>query len=177
MEPAAASPTERFLTFCIDRQLYALPAADVTEVMHVPTLAHVPQSIYLADASIAANIVFPRAPESVDEARLREVVRAAQLEAVVATFDHGLQTLVGERGIRLSGGQRQRIGIARALYRQPRLLILDEATSALDEDTERAVLEAIHAYCADLTLVTVAHRASTLAACHRIIHVLDGTVR
>jgi ATP-binding cassette subfamily B protein len=84
---------------------------------------------------------------------------------------------VGERGVRLSGGQRQRIGLARALYRRPRLLILDEATSALDEATEAAVLEALQGLRKDLTLVTVAHRATTLASCDRLIRVEGGRVR
>jgi ATP-binding cassette subfamily B protein len=141
------------------------------------SLAHVPQAVYLADDSIAANIVFPRAPEEADEARLAEAVRAAQLEAFVAELPEGLATRVGERGVRLSGGQRQRIGLARALYRQPRLLILDEATSALDQATEAAVLASLHRLRAGLTLVTVAHRASTLAACDRVIRVDGGTVR
>jgi ATP-binding cassette subfamily B protein len=153
------------------------PLTGATRAAWQAALAHVPQAVYLADASMAANIVFPRPPDSVDEQRLFEAVRAAQLETFVATLDEGLQTRVGERGINLSGGQRQRIGIARALHREPRLLILDEATSALDEATERAVLEAIHSSCPDLTLVLVAHRSSTLAACHRVIHVDDGTVR
>ncbi|HEX8571242.1 MAG TPA: ABC transporter ATP-binding protein [Allosphingosinicella sp.] len=139
-------------------------------------LAHVPQTIYLADDTIAANIAFPRQAEGLDPEGLAAAVRAAQLDAFVAGLPEGLQTHVGERGVRLSGGQRQRIGIARALYRRPRLLILDEATSALDEATERAVLEALHELRKDLTLVTVAHRATTLAACDRLIRVEGGRV-
>jgi ATP-binding cassette subfamily B protein len=139
-------------------------------------LAHVPQSIYLADDTIAANIAFPRSPEGMDPGLLAAAVRAAQLETFLAGLPEGLQTYVGERGVRLSGGQRQRIGLARALYRRPRLLILDEATSALDEGTERAVLAAIQALRGDMTLVTVAHRATTLAACDRLIRVEGGRV-
>lgn len=152
------------------------PLTRATRPAWQAALAHVPQSVYLADASIAANVAFPRPPGDIDEQRLLEAVRAAQLESFVATLDEGLRTVVGERGIRLSGGQRQRIGIARALYRRPRLLILDEATSALDEATERAVLDSIHSLSPDLTLVVVAHRMSTLAACDRIIRVDEGTV-
>ena len=140
-------------------------------------LAHVPQSIYLADDTIAANIAFPRLAEGLDRARLEAAVRAAQLESFLAGLPQGLDTYVGERGVRLSGGQRQRIGIARALYRRPRLLILDEATSALDEATEAAVLAALQGLRGDLTLVTVAHRATTLAACDRLIRVEGGRVR
>ncbi|HEU0097996.1 MAG TPA: ABC transporter ATP-binding protein [Allosphingosinicella sp.] len=139
-------------------------------------LAHVPQTIYLADDTIAANIAFPRRPEGMDPGLLATAVRAAQLERFVAGLPDGLDTYVGERGVRLSGGQRQRIGLARALYRSPRLLILDEATSALDEATERAVLQALHELRGDMTLVTVAHRATTLAACDRLIRVEGGRV-
>ncbi|MEA3008958.1 MAG: hypothetical protein QOJ91_650 [Sphingomonadales bacterium] len=139
-------------------------------------LAHVPQAIYLADDTIAANIAFPRDAKGMDPERLEAAVRAAQLETFLAGLPEGLQTYVGERGVRLSGGQRQRIGLARALYRQPRLLILDEATSALDEGTERAVLAALQGLRAGMTLVTVAHRATTLAACDRLIKVDGGRV-
>jgi ATP-binding cassette subfamily B protein len=139
-------------------------------------LAHVPQSIYLADDTIAANIAFPRQAEGMDPERLGAAVRAAQLESFVAGLPEGLETYVGERGVRLSGGQRQRIGIARALYRRPRLLILDEATSALDEATEAAVLAALQQLRGDLTLVTVAHRTTTLASCDRLIRVEGGRV-
>jgi ATP-binding cassette subfamily B protein len=138
--------------------------------------AHVPQAIYLADDTIAANIAFPRRPERMDPELLAAAVRAAQLESFVAGLPEGLDTYVGERGVRLSGGQRQRIGLARALYRRPGLLILDEATSALDEATERAVLAALHELRKDMTLVTVAHRATTLAACDRLIRVEGGRV-
>ncbi len=139
-------------------------------------LAHVPQAIYLADDTIAANIAFPRSAVGMDADLVAAAVRAAQLEAFLAELPDGLQTYVGERGVRLSGGQRQRIGLARALYRRPRLLILDEATSALDEGTERAVLAAIQALRGDMTLVTVAHRTTTLAACDRLIRVEGGRV-
>jgi ATP-binding cassette, subfamily B, bacterial PglK len=139
-------------------------------------LAHVPQTIYLADDTIAANIAFPRQAEGMDEARLAAAVGAAQLDAFLAGLPDGLQTYVGERGVRLSGGQRQRIGLARALYRRPRLLILDEATNALDEATEAAVMAALQGLSDDLTLVTVAHRTTTLKACDRLIRVERGRV-
>ena len=137
-------------------------------------LAHVPQAIYLADDTIAANIAFPRHSDGLDPERLEAAVRAAQLDNFLAGLPEGLNTKVGERGVRLSGGQRQRIGLARALYRRPRLLILDEATSALDEATEAAVLAALQGLRSDMTLVTVAHRATTLAACDRLIRVDGG---
>lgn len=139
-------------------------------------LAHVPQSIYLADDTIAANIAFPRPADELDDERLAVAIGAAQLESFLAGLPEGLGTRVGERGVRLSGGQRQRIGLARALYRRPRLLILDEATSALDQETEAAVLAALDSLRDGLTLVTVAHRASTLAVCDRLIRVEGGRV-
>jgi ATP-binding cassette subfamily B protein len=139
-------------------------------------LAHVPQSIYLADDTIAANIAFPRHADGLDPERLEAAVRDAQLGSFLDGLPDGLDTYVGERGVRLSGGQRQRIGIARALYRRPRLLILDEATSALDGETEAAVLAALQRLRGGLTLVTVAHRATTLASCDRLIRVERGRV-
>ncbi|HEX9963552.1 MAG TPA: ABC transporter ATP-binding protein [Allosphingosinicella sp.] len=152
------------------------PLDAVTRPAWQAGLAHVPQAIYLADDTIAANIAFPRGAEGMDKERLAEAVRAAQLDAFLDGLPEGLDTYVGERGVRLSGGQRQRIGLARALYRRPRLLILDEATSALDETTEKAVLAALHVLRKDMTLVTVAHRATTLAACDRLIRVEGGRV-
>ncbi|HYI40530.1 MAG TPA: ABC transporter ATP-binding protein [Allosphingosinicella sp.] len=152
------------------------PLDPATRLAWQAGLAHVPQSIYLADDTIAANIAFPRAAEGLDSERLAAAVRAAQLDEFLDGLPEGLDTYAGERGVRLSGGQRQRIGIARALYRRPRLLILDEATSALDEATERTVLAALQGLRGDMTLVTVAHRATTLAACDRIIRVDGGRV-
>ena len=139
-------------------------------------LAHVPQSIYLADDTLAANIAFPRAASALDGERLAPAVRAVQLETFIAGLPEGLETRVGERGVRLSGGQRQRIGLARALVRNPRILILDEATSALDEATEAAMIRALAAL-PGLTLVTVAHRTSTLAAAGRVMRMEAGRIR
>jgi ABC-type multidrug transport system fused ATPase/permease subunit len=100
----------------------------------------------------------------------------AQLEEFVASLSRGLDTLVGERGMRLSGGQRQRVGIARALYREPEVVIFDEATSALDNQTERALISAIDALRGEKTLVIVAHRLSTVRACDRLVFLRDGRV-
>lgn len=149
------------------------PLTDANRAAWQAGLAHVPQTIYLADDTIAANIVFPRSAAQADAAGLGEAAALAQLEPFLATLPNGLATKVGERGIRLSGGQRQRIGIARALYRRPRLLILDEATSALDEATEESVLAAI-ARIEGLTRVTVSHRPSTLCRCDRVLVVAAG---
>lgn len=132
-------------------------------------IAHVPQSIFLADVSIAENIALGTSHSKIE---MREVRKAAQ-NACIADFiestKQGYKTTVGERGVRLSGGQRQRIGIARALYRNPELLILDEATSALDEETEKAVMDSILASKQKQTLILIAHRLSTLKHCDNII--------
>jgi ABC-type multidrug transport system fused ATPase/permease subunit len=139
------------------------------------SIAHVPQTIFLADDSLAANIAFPRPAAELDPERLEEAVRAASLAPFLATLPEGIETRVGERGMRLSGGQRQRIGIARALARRPLVIILDEATSALDDTTEEEVLAAIEAI-GGLTIVTVAHRASTLARCDRVLTLKNGRI-
>ncbi|MFQ6173034.1 ABC transporter ATP-binding protein [Oryzobacter sp. R7] len=141
------------------------------------TLAVVPQDVYLADASLAANIAFGERPEDVDDALVLECVRRANLEHVVAELPEGLHSWVGERGVRLSGGQRQRVGIARALYRRPRLLVLDEATSALDNKTERSVTETIGSLSGDITVVVVAHRLSTVRHADRLVYLDGGVVR
>ena len=139
-------------------------------------LAHVPQSVYLLDDSIAANIAFGLRSASIDGVRLRSAARLAQLDVFVESLPAGYDTMVGERGIRLSGGERQRIGIARALYKQAELLILDEATSALDDETEAAVMAAIDSLGDRVTVVTIAHRQSTLAGCDAIVRLDHGRV-
>jgi ABC-type multidrug transport system fused ATPase/permease subunit len=132
-------------------------------------IAHVPQAIYLADTSLAENIAFGVAPEKIDMKRVREAARQAHIADFIESSPQGYQALVGERGIRLSGGQRQRIGIARALYKQAAVLVFDEATSALDHETEKAVMEAIEGLSADLTILIIAHRLTTLKKCTQII--------
>lgn len=139
-------------------------------------VSHVPQSIFLIDDTIAANVVFGTKSVDIDEARLKRAISIAQLDSFLATLPLGWETRVGERGVRLSGGQRQRIGIARALYQQAPLLVLDEATSALDSATEAAIMNAISNLPEAITVLTVAHRDSTLAYCDRILNVLDGKV-
>lgn len=136
-------------------------------------LAYVPQVIHLNDASLAQNILLDG---PVDEARLTEAARAACILDFIETLPDGWDTVVGERGVRLSGGQRQRIGIARALYLQPQLLILDEATSALDPETEDRVMQAVVSMPSRPTIVTVAHRKSTLAYCTMRLRLVDGRI-
>ncbi|WP_280545715.1 ABC transporter ATP-binding protein [Halomonas sp. 11-S5] len=136
----------------------------------------VPQHIFLADASILENVAFGIEREDVDEHRVIEALRMAQLEELLAHLPEGLDTRVGERGVQLSGGQRQRIGIARALYRQARVLVLDEATSALDGITERRVMEDIQHFVGRMTIVLIAHRLATVKACDIIYMLEEGRV-
>lgn len=139
-------------------------------------IAHVPQAIFLADSSIAENIAFGVPREQIDQMRVQEAARQAQISDAIENWKEGYQTIVGERGIRLSGGQRQRIGIARALYRKADVIIFDEATSALDNETEEAVMEAIDNLSQDLTIILIAHRYSTLRTCSEIIQVTQGSI-
>jgi ABC-type multidrug transport system fused ATPase/permease subunit len=137
-------------------------------------VGYVPQTIYLSDTSIASNIAFGIPEPEIDMKCVEAASRAAQLHDFIAgELSKGYLTEVGERGIRLSGGQRQRIAIARALYRNPEVLVLDEATSALDSITEDAVVDAIKRLSHAKTIITVAHRISTVKHCD-VIYVLDG---
>ncbi|MGO0790211.1 ABC transporter ATP-binding protein [Herbaspirillum seropedicae] len=140
-------------------------------------IAHVPQSIFLADTSIAENIAFGVPREQIDLERVRQAARKAQLAETIESMEQQYDTRVGERGINLSGGQRQRIGIARALYKQAKVIVFDEATSALDNDTESAVMEAIDGLDPDLTVLIVAHRLTTLKNCTHIVELADGAIR
>jgi ABC-type multidrug transport system fused ATPase/permease subunit len=139
-------------------------------------IGYVPQSIFLTDDTLRRNVAFGLANEQIDDAAVQRAIRAAQLEEFVASLPDGLETLVGERGIRLSGGQRQRIGIARALYHDPAVLVLDEATSALDTDTELGVMQAVTALQGNKTILIVAHRLSTVEHCDRLYRLEQGMV-
>jgi ATP-binding cassette subfamily B protein len=139
-------------------------------------IAHVPQSIFLADASIAENIALGIPAAEVDRARLEAAARQAQIAGFIDTLPRAYATTVGERGVRLSGGQRQRIGIARALYKQAPVLVFDEATSALDDATEKALMDTLAALSRDLTIIMIAHRLSTTAYCDRVITVSAGSL-
>ncbi len=140
------------------------------------TIAHVPQTIYLADSSIAENIAFGLPSHQIDMTRLRQAAEQAQIAGFIESSPEGYDSFVGERGIRLSGGQRQRIGIARALYKQAQVLVFDEATSALDTATEQAVMEAIEGLSKELTILMIAHRLSTVERCDRVIKLDQGCV-
>ena len=139
-------------------------------------VSHVPQNIYLADGSIVDNIAFGIPAEEVDHDRLRLAASQAQIAKFIESTPDGYSTFVGERGIRLSGGQRQRLGIARALYKQSKVLIMDEATSALDDNTEQGVMDAIDQLDRSLTVVMIAHRLSTVAKCDRVIRLDHGRI-
>lgn len=136
-------------------------------------IGYVPQQIYLSDETIAANIAFGIPQEDINQAAVERAAKIANLhEFIVNELDSGYETVVGERGVRLSGGQRQRIGIARALYRDPKVLILDEATSALDNLTERAVMDAVNNLSHQITIILIAHRLSSVQQCD-LVYMLD----
>ncbi|MBN1141571.1 MAG: ABC transporter ATP-binding protein [Deltaproteobacteria bacterium] len=137
-------------------------------------LGYVPQSIFLIDDSLRRNVAFGLENDRIDEGAVWNAIRAAQLETFVRELPEGLETRVGERGVRLSGGQMQRIGIARALYHNPQVLVMDEATSALDNDTERGVMEAIKALHGRMTILIVAHRLTTIEHCDKVYCLENG---
>ncbi len=149
--------------------------ADCMDAWH-KKVGYIPQNIYLMDESLRRNIAFGVPESEIDDEKVWRVIREAQLENVVKEMDDGLDTVIGEMGARLSGGQRQRIGIARALYREPEILVLDEATSALDTETERAVMEAIDSLHGKMTLIIIAHRLSTIKNCDIVYEVKEGRV-
>ena len=139
-------------------------------------IGYVPQSIYLTDDTLRRNVAFGLPNEQIDDLAVRRAIKATQLEEFVSTLPEGLETLVGERGVRLSGGQRQRIGVARALYHDPAVLVLDEATSALDGDTERGVMEGVTALQGGKTIIVVAHRLSTVENFDRLFRLGHGKI-
>ncbi len=134
-------------------------------------IGYIPQAIYLVDESIRENIAFGIDEKDIDEKRIWEVLEEAQLKEFVEGLPNGLDTTIGDRGVRLSGGQRQRIGIARALYHDPEILVFDEATSALDNDTEAAVMEAVNSFHGKKTMIIIAHRLNTIEKCDIIYRV------
>jgi ATP-binding cassette subfamily C protein len=140
------------------------------------SIGYVPQAIYLLDTTIRNNIAFGLEASEIDDAKVWKAIRIAQLETFVQGLPDGINTIVGENGIRLSGGQRQRLGIARALYHEPEILVLDEATSSLDGETEREVNRSIELLSGQKTLIIIAHRLSTVHNCDRIYFMKNGTI-
>lgn len=136
-------------------------------------IGYIPQMIFLMNDSLRNNIAFGIKEEDINDKKIWEALRAAQLDKFVESLPEGLDTQIGDAGVKLSGGQRQRIGIARALYTDPELLILDEATSALDNETETAVMEAIDRLHGSRTLVIIAHRLTTIKNCDFIYEICD----
>lgn len=139
-------------------------------------IGYVPQFIYLTDDTLRRNVAFGIPNDQIDDKAVERAIKAAQLDEFVRSIPEGLETFVGERGIRLSGGQRQRIGIARALYHDPAVLVLDEATSALDTVTEQGIMQAVAALQGDKTILIVAHRLSTLKNCNRFYKINHGNI-
>jgi ABC-type multidrug transport system fused ATPase/permease subunit len=139
------------------------------------SIGYVPQHIYLADETVAANIAFGVEPKNINKESVEKASKIANLhEFVIEELPKQYETIIGERGVRLSGGQRQRIGIARALYHNPKVLVLDEATSALDNQTEKAVMDAINNLNKDMTTILIAHRLNTVKNCDTIFQLENG---
>jgi len=139
-------------------------------------VGYVPQDVYLFDDTLERNIAYGIENSSIDQESIKRSLSQSQLGNFVESLKDGLQTIVGERGVRLSGGQIQRIGIARALYHDPEILILDEATSALDQETERGVMDSVRALKGSKTVVVVAHRLSTVEYCDRLYKFEGGKI-
>jgi len=139
-------------------------------------IGYVPQSIFLTDDTLRRNVAFGLPKDQTDHDAVKSAIRSAQLEEFVASLPDGLDTIVGERGVRLSGGQRQRIGIARALYNNPDVLVLDEATSSLDTETEHGVMQAVQALQGEKTVIIVAHRLSTVEYCDRLYRLENARI-
>ncbi|MBD2304717.1 ABC transporter ATP-binding protein [Chroococcidiopsis sp. FACHB-1243] len=139
-------------------------------------IGYIPQSIFLIDDTIEKNITFGVPDDLIDKPRLEKAIQSAQLEELIEQLPDGINTVVGERGVRLSGGQRQRIGIARVLYHEREILVLDEATAALDNETESLVSEAIRSLSGTKTMIIIAHRLSTLEHCDRVYSIEKGRV-
>lgn len=140
------------------------------------SVGYIPQDIYLIDDTIKANIAFGVKEDHIDYAQVMTVLEVAQLDELICSLPNGIETVIGERGVKLSGGQRQRIGIARALYHNPQILVMDEATAALDNATEKAFMSAINNLKGKKTLIMIAHRLSTVKDCDIIYFMENGEI-
>ena len=139
-------------------------------------ITYVPQSIYLTDSTIAENIAFGVNKYQININKLKEVISIVEMDDFVNNDPDKYYLRIGERGSKLSGGQKQRIAIARALYKNPEILILDESTSGLDSNTERKIIESIKFYRKDITLIMISHRLSTLENFNKILEIKNGKV-
>ena len=139
-------------------------------------IGYVPQHVYLMDTTVRRNVAFGLPEKLINDGEVEKALRSANLWEFAQGLPSGLDTMVGERGVRLSGGQRQRLGIARALYGNPEVIVLDEATSALDTETEKEIVDSFNEIARDHTLIVVAHRTSTLAHCSRLIRLDKGRI-
>ena len=137
-------------------------------------IGYVPQTINLIDESLSSNITLGIDNSKIDNESLIRSIELAQLKQFIEELDYGLETMIGERGVRISGGQRQRIGVARALYYNPEILILDEATSSLDMDTEIEIMKSINDLIGDKTIIIISHKMSTLTKCDKIYKLNNG---
>ena len=139
-------------------------------------VGYVPQTVYLMDDTIRKNIAFGIDDADIDDNKVWECLKEAKLDEFVDSLPNGIETTLGERGVRFSGGQRQRVAIARALYHNPKILVLDEATSALDNETEKEVMSAINSFRGKLTIIIVAHRLTTIEGCDHVYEVINGGI-
>jgi ATP-binding cassette, subfamily B, bacterial PglK len=139
-------------------------------------VAYIPQQVFLIDNSLRCNVALGEEDAEIDELKLHKALEQAHLSELVKQLPHGLQTIVGERGVRLSGGQRQRVALARAFYHGRSVLVMDEATSALDEDTETVIINEIQRLKGQKTMIVIAHRLSTVQNCDRIYRLEHGRI-
>jgi len=139
-------------------------------------IGYIPQSIYMADETLRKNIAYGIPENQIEEEKIKQAIEMAQLQDMIKTLPKGLDTIIGESGTRLSGGQRQRVGIARALYHNPNVLVMDEATSALDNITEKQITKAIEAMAGERTIITIAHRLTTVQKCDMLYLMRDGRI-
>lgn len=137
-------------------------------------IGFVPQNVNLQDDTVRRNVAFGIDDKEIDDDRVWQALEQAQMKDIIEESKNGLDTMIGERGIRFSGGQKQRFAIARALYYNPDILVLDEATAALDTETERAVMESIELLQGNKTLIIIAHRMTTIKNCDKIYKIENG---
>ena len=139
-------------------------------------IGYVPQSIYLTDDTIRNNVAFALKNDKINDQAVKDAIKDADLEEFIYSLPEGLNTIVGEKGVRISGGQRQRIGIARALYQRPTVLIFDEATSALDLETEKDIMNSINKFKGKKTVIIVSHRLSAVSNCDQLYKLDKGKI-